>query len=125
MGERYFCVPGIHMEKTGQKLAAVIEESGLSDKQIGELMGLSVQAVNKWRHARNLPDIENLFILCQILHVKMDDILIPKIHITYAIKTADLPQPMLDRMKAYCCCLVSVHSAPEHHAVPVRMTYER
>ena len=107
MKGHYFCVPGIHMEKTGQKLAAVIEESGLSDKEIGELMGLSVQAVNKWRHAKNLPDIENLFILCRILDVKMDDILIPKIQIPYLKNVAKLPLPMMERVQAYLAQVVS------------------
>lgn len=107
MKEHYFCVSGIHMEKTGQKLATVIEESGLSDKEIGELMGLSVQAVNKWRHAKNLPDIENLFILCRILDVKMDDILIPKIQIPYVVNATKLPLPMLERVQAYLALLVS------------------
>ncbi|MGN0438327.1 MAG: helix-turn-helix domain-containing protein [Lachnospiraceae bacterium] len=70
-------ISGIDMVATGKKISRLIDESGLTDKKLGEIMGLSVQSINKWRHGRNLPDIENLFILSRILGIKVDDFLVP------------------------------------------------
>ena len=47
------------------------------NKELGEIMGLSVQSINKWRHGHNLPDIENLSFLSRIFGIKVDDFLIP------------------------------------------------
>ena len=53
------CV-GLDMKATGAQISKLINESGLNDKQLGEIMNLSVQSINKWRHGHNLPDIENI-----------------------------------------------------------------
>ena len=55
-------ITGLDMKATGDQISKLINESGLNDKQLGEIMNLSVQSINKWRHGHNLPDIENLFI---------------------------------------------------------------
>lgn len=70
-------ISGIDMDATAKKISKMIDESGLSDKELGEIMGLSVQSINKWRHGHNLPDIENLFLLSRIFGIKVDDFLIP------------------------------------------------
>lgn len=70
-------ISGIDMDATGKKISKLIDESGLSDKELGGIMGLSVQSINKWRHGRNLPDIENLFFLSRIFGIKVDDFLVP------------------------------------------------
>ena len=70
-------ISGIDMDATGKKISKLIDESGLSDKELGGIMGLSVQSINKWRHGHNLPDIENLFLLSRILGIKVDDFLVP------------------------------------------------
>ena len=68
---------GIDMDATVKKISKMIAESGLSDKELGGIMGLSVQSINKWRHGHNLPDIENLFFLSRIFGIKVDDFLVP------------------------------------------------
>ena len=70
------CV-GLDMKATGAQISKLINESGLNDKQLGEIMHLSVQSINKWRHGHNLPDIENMFILSRILGKRVDDFLVP------------------------------------------------
>ena len=70
-------ISGIDLDATGKKISKLIDESGLSDKELGGIMGLSVQSINKWRHGHNLPDIENLFLLSRILGIKVDDFLVP------------------------------------------------
>lgn len=70
-------ISGIDMDATGKKISELIDKSGLSDKELGEIMGLSVQSINKWRHGHNLPNIENLFFLSKIFGIKVDDLLVP------------------------------------------------
>ncbi len=70
-------ISGIDMDATGKKISKLIDASGLSDKELGGIMGLSVQSINKWRHGHNLPDIENLFFLSRIFGIKVDDFLVP------------------------------------------------
>lgn len=70
-------ISGIDMDATGKKISKLIDESGLSDKELGGIMGLSVQSINKWRHGHNLPDIENMFFLSRIFGIKVDDFLVP------------------------------------------------
>lgn len=64
---------GLDMCATGKQISCLIEKSGLSNKEIGERMNISVQAIYKWRHGTSFPDIENLYILSRILGVKVDD----------------------------------------------------
>lgn len=61
------------MRATTQRIRELITESGKSDKEIGEQMGLTVQTINKWRHGDGIPDTENLFMLSRILGIQMDD----------------------------------------------------
>jgi transcriptional regulator with XRE-family HTH domain len=65
------------MNATGTRIGKLINESGLNDKQLGKIMHLSVQSINKWRHGYNLPDTENLFVLSRILGKRVDDFLVP------------------------------------------------
>ena len=61
------------MAATTNRVCKLIYESGLSDREIGELMGLTSQTINKWRHGNGLPDMENFFMLSRILGIRMDD----------------------------------------------------
>lgn len=61
---------------TGRKVSELINQSGYTDKELAGLLHISVQAVNKWRHGKSIPDIENLVCLAQIFHVKIDDFLV-------------------------------------------------
>ena len=80
---------GIDMEATGKRIAGFIDNSGFSDKELGRIMGLSVQSINKWRHGRCLPDIENIFVLSRILGVKIDDFFVPRTNVVYKTEEAD------------------------------------
>lgn len=69
-------IVGLDMIATGNNIANLIDGSKYTDKDLSEILGITVQSINKWRHGKSLPDIENLFILSRILGVKIDDILI-------------------------------------------------
>lgn len=61
------------MNATTKMVSKLITESGLSDKEIAESMGLKAQTINKWRHGNGFPDVENLFMLSRILGIQVDD----------------------------------------------------
>ena len=68
---------GIDIAATARTIEELINARSMSDKELSELMNVSVQAVNKWRHGKSFPDIENLYILSQILNVTIDELIIP------------------------------------------------
>ncbi len=65
-------------EATRRRIGDMMDNSGLSDKRIAEIMNLSVQCVNKWRNRKSIPDVENLFELSKILGVTVDEMLVSK-----------------------------------------------
>jgi transcriptional regulator with XRE-family HTH domain len=69
---------GIDEEATRERVCALLKERGLTDRVLSEKIGISRQAVNKWRHKMNFVDIENLYILSGILRMKIDDLLVPR-----------------------------------------------
>ena len=96
---------GLDMTGTGRRIGEFIDSSGLTDKDLGEQMHLTVQSINKWRHGRCLPDLENLFILSRILNVKVDDFLVPVANgsqeITYDVEVGENPTSTFMRLRAY------------------------
>lgn len=71
----------IDFEATCRLLSCYIAVSGYTDKEIATLLGTTVQSVNKWRHAHNLPDIDNLFALSKMFGIGLDDLILPNIDI--------------------------------------------
>ena len=69
---------GLDMEACCKRVAKLIGDSGLNDKEIAKTLNLSVQSVNKWRHGHAFPDIENLYNISVILGTTVDDLLVPK-----------------------------------------------
>lgn len=103
---------GIDMDATGKKISKMIDESGLSDKELGGIIGLSVQSINKWRHGHNLPDIENLFFLSRIFGIKVDDFLVPLVikpqfEAEFQPEAEDFSASVIRRLWAYYIRLVS------------------
>ena len=103
---------GLDMNATGAQISKLINESGLNDKQLGEIMHLSVQSINKWRHGHNLPDIENMFILSRILGKRVDDFLVPMATeqpiLEVEIEAGQAPASMLRRLREYAVRLKAI-----------------
>ncbi len=55
--------------KIGEAIKESRTKSGLTQAQLAEKVGVSTQAVNKWERGNNLPDIENLVLISEILCV--------------------------------------------------------
>lgn len=69
--------PIINMEKTGENIARLRREKGLSVRELQEIFGFATpQAIYKWQRGAVLPTVDNLAILADVFQVHIDDILI-------------------------------------------------
>ena len=70
-------VKGLDLEATKKRVCELIKAKGLKDKTIADRLGITPQAVNKWRHKGTFFVIENLYILSGLLGVSVDELLVP------------------------------------------------
>lgn len=69
--------PVVNMERTGQNIASLRRQHGMSVRQLQDRMGFSTpQAIYKWQHGKSLPTVDNLVALSAIFAVPIDAILI-------------------------------------------------
>lgn len=71
-------VKGLDFEASKKKICELIAARGLKDKAIANQLGITPQAVNKWRHKGTFFVIENLYVLSGLLGVSVDKLLVPK-----------------------------------------------
>ena len=70
-------IPTIDLRKTGENITRLRKRSGLSVRQLQEILGFSApQAIYKWQCGMSLPTVDNLIILSSVFHVSIDEILI-------------------------------------------------
>ncbi len=70
-------LPVIDMVKTGQNIARLRKQAGLSVKNLQDIFGFATpQAIYKWQQGAALPTIDNLVVLAAVLQVCLDDILV-------------------------------------------------
>ena len=58
------------------RIAAVRKAAGLTQEQLGELLGVTRQAVSKWESGQTTPDAATIAALCEKLHVSADYVLL-------------------------------------------------
>ena len=76
-------VPVVDMKLTGQKIAALRTQRGISVRDLQELLGFATpQSIYKWQRGETLPTIENLVALACILAVPMDEIVASECRVT-------------------------------------------
>lgn len=69
-------VPLIDMKLTGQNIASLRAQRGLSVRELQGLLGFATpQSIYKWQRGETLPTIENLVALSCILSVPVEKIL--------------------------------------------------
>lgn len=69
----------IDLVKTGKNIERLLTERGLTARDVQQRLGFAERRpVYFWIQGKNLPSIDNLFILAEILQVSIDEILIPK-----------------------------------------------
>lgn len=70
-------LPVIDMMATGENIQKLLQEAGLSAKDIANRLNFaSPYPVYKWIHGKTIPSIDNLLALSYILQVPMDQILV-------------------------------------------------
>ena len=69
--------PRISLTKTGENITRLMEEAGLSVKDVQEAFGFqNPQAIYKWKRGETLPSIDNLVALAVLFHVTVDKIVV-------------------------------------------------
>ena len=67
------------MIMTGQLIKRLVSEAGYSVSEVQKRLGLSCpQPIYRWFKGKNLPSVDNLFILSGMLGLHMEDLLIQK-----------------------------------------------
>ena len=70
-------LPVIDMIGTGQNIARLRKQAGLSVRDLQDVFGFATpQAIYKWQQGVALPTIDNLVVLAAVLQVSLDDILV-------------------------------------------------
>ena len=70
-------LPTIDMIRTGQNIAKLRRQAGLSVRNLQDIFGFATpQAIYKWQQGVALPTIDNLVVLAAVLQVRLDDILV-------------------------------------------------
>ena len=69
--------PIIDRKRTGIRLRRIMDERGLSVKDVQQYLELgSVQSVYHWLNGLSMPTIDNLVVLAAVLDVTIDEILV-------------------------------------------------
>ena len=70
-------LPVIDMIGTGQNIARLRKQAGLSVRDLQDVFGFATpQAIYKWQQGVALPTKDNLVVLAAVLQVRLDDILV-------------------------------------------------
>lgn len=68
--------PTIDRKRTGIHLRRLMDERGLSVKDVKQYLGLgSVQSVYHWLNGLSMPTIDNLYALSELFQMSVDDML--------------------------------------------------
>lgn len=72
-------IPTIDMAATGRNIARLRRRSGLSIRELQEILGFSTpQAIYKWQRGDSLPTLDNIVVLAAVFDVTVDEILVYK-----------------------------------------------
>ena len=74
----------MNQEKIGQFIADTRKQSGLTQKELAERMGISDKTISKWECGNGIPDITYLESLCEALNINVNELLSGK-HTKYEI----------------------------------------
>ena len=89
-------LPVIDMVRTGQNIARLRKQAGLSVRDLQDVFGFATpQAIYKWQRGQSLPAVDNLYALSALLDVPMNDILVSSNHSEISICTmSGRPEPV-------------------------------
>lgn len=64
-----------HIYKVGNLIAKLREDRGMSQSELGSLLGVTNKAVSRWENGRGYPDTSLLLKLSEILGITVDELL--------------------------------------------------
>ena len=71
--------PVLDLEATGAKIKTIMKLRGVTPRQLQLIMDFPyVQTIYNWFAGKNMPTLDNLVVLAQVLGVTMDDIVVTK-----------------------------------------------
>lgn len=93
---------------TGEKIAVLRREKGLSQEALGEKLGLSRQAVSKWESDQAVPTMDNLVELSRLFGVPVDTLLRPDAPLPEKALETNSRSRVLDRRLRIYFAILSV-----------------
>ncbi len=104
--------PVINKRETGINLRRIMDKRGITPKEVQKYLGLGcVQSVYRWLDGINMPTIDNLYALSELLQVPIDAIVCGN----RAPIVLDMPFELHDardrRLRAYYKKLNGLHAA--------------
>ena len=74
-----FLRPVLDLEATGAKIKTIMKQRGITPRQLQSILDFPyVQTVYNWFSGKNMPTLDNLVVLAQVLGVTMDDIVVTR-----------------------------------------------
>ena len=74
-----FLRPVLDLDATGVKIKTLMKQRGISPRQMQHILNFPyVQTIYNWFAGKNMPTIDNLVVLAQVLGVAMDDIIVTR-----------------------------------------------
>ena len=71
--------PVLDLEATGAKIKTIMKQREVTPRRLQLIMDFPyVQTIYNWFSAKNMPTIDNLVVLAQVLGVTMDDIVVTR-----------------------------------------------
>ena len=71
--------PVLDLEATGTQIKTIMKLKGVTPRQLQLIMDFPyVQTIYNWFAGQNMPTLDNLVVLAQILGVTMDDIVVTR-----------------------------------------------
>jgi transcriptional regulator with XRE-family HTH domain len=61
------------------RLKRILEERGIKQSQLAKKLGVSTVSLSNWSTGKSLPSLETVVRICQILDVKIDELVQIKI----------------------------------------------
>ena len=62
-------------KKIGTLISSLRKEKGLSQKEFGDILGVSPKTISKWECAKGLPDISMLKTVADVFEITTDELL--------------------------------------------------
>lgn len=71
--------PVLDLEATGSKIKTIMKQRGVTPRQLQLIMDFPyVQTIYNWIAGKNMPTLDNLVVLAQILDVTMDNLIVTR-----------------------------------------------